>query len=60
MYVTCHATAVTVPPLLEAALVALSAGPPAYDESGRGGHLASLILDEIPRAGDTVRAAGAR
>ena len=39
-----------VTPLLQAALVSLSAEPPAYDESGRGGHLAALILDEIARA----------
>jgi AraC-like DNA-binding protein len=39
--------------LLEAALVALSAEPPAYDTTGRGGHLASLILDEITRAPTT-------
>jgi AraC-like DNA-binding protein len=44
---------VTVPPLLEAALVALSAEPPAYDTDGRGGHLASLILDEITGAPTT-------
>jgi AraC-like DNA-binding protein len=36
--------------LLEAALVALSAEPPEYDENGRGGRLAWLILDEIERA----------
>jgi AraC-like DNA-binding protein len=42
-----------VPPLLEAALVALSAEPAAYDEAGRGGHLAALILDEIARSPTT-------
>ncbi|WP_206615569.1 helix-turn-helix domain-containing protein [Solirhodobacter olei] len=36
--------------LLQAALVSLSADPPAYDERKRGGHLAALILDEIARA----------
>jgi AraC-like DNA-binding protein/mannose-6-phosphate isomerase-like protein (cupin superfamily) len=36
--------------LLEAALVALAAEPPTYDEDGRGGHLAFLVLDEIARA----------
>lgn len=41
---------VAVTPLLQAALVALSAEPPAYDEARRGGHLAALILDEIARA----------
>ncbi len=41
---------VAVTPLLQAALVSLSADPPAYDEGGRGGHLAALILDEIARA----------
>jgi AraC-like DNA-binding protein/quercetin dioxygenase-like cupin family protein len=40
----------TVGALLEAALVALSAEPLEYDENGRGGHLAWLILDEIERA----------
>lgn len=39
-----------VTPLLEAALVALAAEPPAYDETGRGGHLAAIVLDEIARA----------
>jgi AraC-like DNA-binding protein/quercetin dioxygenase-like cupin family protein len=39
-----------VSPLLEAALVALSAEPVSYDEHGRGGHLAALVLDEIRRA----------
>jgi AraC-like DNA-binding protein len=41
---------VRVPPLLQEALVALAAEPPAYDVAGRGGHLAALILDEIGRA----------
>jgi AraC-like DNA-binding protein len=38
-----------VTPLLEAGLVALSAEPAEYDERGRGGHLAALILDEVAR-----------
>jgi AraC-like DNA-binding protein len=41
---------VRAPPLLQEALVALAAEPPAYDLAGRGGHLAALILDEIVRA----------
>lgn len=41
---------VRVPPLLRESLVALSAEPPNYDEAGRGGHLAALILDEIGHA----------
>jgi AraC-like DNA-binding protein len=41
---------VRAPPLLQEALVALAAEPPAYDLAGRGGHLAALILDEIGRA----------
>lgn len=36
--------------LLAAALVALAEEPVLYDEAGRGGHLAALILDEIARA----------
>lgn len=36
--------------LLAAALVTLAAEPAAYDESGRGGHLAALLLDEVARA----------
>jgi AraC-like DNA-binding protein len=45
---------IVVSPLLEAALVALSAEPVSYDEHGRGGHLAALILDEIRRAPATA------
>lgn len=41
---------VRVPALLRESLIALSAEPAAYDEVGRGGHLAALILDEISRA----------
>jgi AraC-like DNA-binding protein len=41
---------VRVPPLLQESLIALSAEPADYDEVGRGGHLAALILDEISRA----------
>jgi AraC-like DNA-binding protein/quercetin dioxygenase-like cupin family protein len=36
-------------PLLQASLVALASDSPAYDERGRGGHLAALVLDEIAR-----------
>ncbi|WGF89687.1 helix-turn-helix domain-containing protein [Marinivivus vitaminiproducens] len=39
-----------VSPLLDAALQALAEEPVLYDEDGRGGHLAALILDEIARA----------
>jgi len=42
-----------VTPLLAAALAALAAEPMLYDESGRGGHLAALVLDEIARAPET-------
>ncbi|WP_038366850.1 helix-turn-helix transcriptional regulator [Bosea sp. UNC402CLCol] len=42
-----------VTPLLASALVALAAEPMLYDEGGRGGHLAALILDEIGRAPET-------
>jgi AraC-like DNA-binding protein len=47
---------IVVSPLLEAALVALSAEPLPYNGHGRGGHLAALILDEIRRAPATVLA----
>lgn len=40
--------------LLASALEALSAEPLLYDEAGRGGHLAALILDEIARAPETA------
>ena len=40
--------------LLAATLEALSAEPLLYDEAGRGGHLAALILDEIARAPETA------
>ncbi|HYG89190.1 MAG TPA: helix-turn-helix transcriptional regulator [Azospirillum sp.] len=39
--------------LLDAALVALASEPILYDVTGRGGHLAALVLDEIDRAPDT-------
>jgi len=39
--------------LLAAALTALAEEPVLYDEAGRGGHLAALILDEIARAPET-------
>jgi hypothetical protein len=45
---------VSASPVLEAALVVLSAEPAAYDESGRAGHLTALILDEIARAPATA------
>lgn len=42
-----------VSPLLDATLVALAGEPVLYDATGRGGHLAALVLDEIARAPDT-------
>ncbi|QEL24982.1 helix-turn-helix transcriptional regulator [Bosea sp. F3-2] len=42
-----------VTPLLASSLAALAAEPLLYDENGRGGHLAALILDEIARAPET-------
>nr|WP_244424654.1 helix-turn-helix domain-containing protein [Methylobacterium nodulans] len=39
--------------LLEAALAALAEEPVLYDEHGRGGLLAALVLDEIQRAPET-------
>lgn len=45
---------IRVPPLLREALVALSAEAPEYDEAGRAGHLAALILDEIGHAPVTL------
>ncbi|MCJ2056590.1 helix-turn-helix transcriptional regulator [Methylobacterium sp. J-048] len=44
---------ILVSPLLAAALAALGAEPVLYDEAGRGGHLAALVLDEIGRAPET-------
>ena len=42
---------IAVSPLLRAALVALAEEEPLlYDERGRGGHLAAIVLDEIARA----------
>jgi len=40
--------------LLASALEALAVEPLLYDETGRGGHLAALILDEIARAPETA------
>lgn len=40
--------------LLASALEALAVEPLLYDEAGRGGHLAALILDEIARAPETA------
>jgi AraC-like DNA-binding protein len=34
-------------------LTALAAEPVLYDENGRGGHLAALVLDEVGRAPET-------
>lgn len=44
---TCHVLKVSQ--LLEAALVAMCSEPKLYDQGGRGGHLAALVLDEIDR-----------
>ena len=41
---------VRVSPLLDAALRVMADEPLLYDEAGRGGHLAALILDEFARA----------
>lgn len=38
--------------LLAAAIDALAQGPIHYDEAGRGGHLAALIVDELANADD--------
>lgn len=38
--------------LLAAAIVALAKEPMLYEEEGRGGHLAALIVDEVARADD--------
>lgn len=48
-----RARVIEVSALLAAALVALTAEPVLYDEAGRGGHLAALVLDEIGRAPET-------
>src|ERR1700712_1952992 len=48
-----RAQVIAVSPLLAAALAALTAEPVLYDEEGRGGHLAALVLDEIERAPET-------
>jgi AraC-like DNA-binding protein/mannose-6-phosphate isomerase-like protein (cupin superfamily) len=40
---------IEVSPLLKATLSALAGEPPDYDEHGRGGNLANLLLDEIER-----------
>jgi AraC-like DNA-binding protein len=44
---------IAVSPLLSSALTALAEEPVLYDEAGRGGHLAALVLDEIGRAPET-------
>jgi AraC-like DNA-binding protein len=48
-----RARVIEVSPLLAAALVALTGEPVLYDETGRGGHLAALVLDETRRAPET-------
>jgi AraC-like DNA-binding protein len=44
------ATVLAVSPLLRELILAACAEPLEWDEAGRGGHLAALILDEIARA----------
>lgn len=48
-----RARVIEVSALLAAALVALTGEPVLYDEAGRGGHLAALVLDEIAQAPET-------
>lgn len=48
-----HCRVIAVSGLLAAALTALAEEPVLYDEAGRAGHLAALILDEIGRAPET-------
>ncbi|AWN42966.1 helix-turn-helix domain-containing protein [Methylobacterium durans] len=48
-----RAQVIEVSDLLAAALAALTREPVLYDEAGRGGHLAALVLDEIGRAPET-------
>lgn len=48
-----HCRVIAVSGLLAAALAALAEEPVLYDEAGRAGHLAALILDEIGRAPET-------
>jgi AraC-like DNA-binding protein len=45
-----HPAALSVSPLLRELILAACAEPLEWDESGRGGHLAALILEEILRA----------
>jgi AraC-like DNA-binding protein len=45
-------TVLAVSPLLRELILAACAEPLEWDEAGRGGHLAALILDEIARARD--------
>ena len=45
-----HTTVLVVSPLLRELILAACAEPLEWDEAGRGGHLAALILDEIARA----------
>lgn len=48
-----RARVIGVSSLLASALAALTDEPVLYDEAGRGGHLAALVLDEIRRAPET-------
>ncbi|HWT08607.1 MAG TPA: helix-turn-helix domain-containing protein, partial [Roseomonas sp.] len=45
-----HPAALSVSPLLRELILAACAEPLEWDEHGRGGHLAALMLDEIRRA----------
>ena len=48
-----QARVIEVSRLLAVALVALTQEPVLYNEAGRGGHLAALVLDEIKKAPET-------
>lgn len=43
-------TVIAVSPLLRELIVAAMAEPVEYDEAGRGGHIAALLLDELRRS----------
>ncbi|MGE0239808.1 MAG: AraC family ligand binding domain-containing protein [Parvibaculaceae bacterium] len=47
-----HCKVIATSALLAAAIAALAQGPALYDEDGRGGHLAWLIVDEVASAAD--------
>lgn len=47
-----HCKVIITSALLAAAIEALAGEPADYDEEGRGGHLAALIVDEMARSDD--------